>query len=127
MNIEHIERHYDAQYVADLCIMLNNGHWSEEPYAVFWQKTPPKREFSHYFGMCVKNQVPYIVNGSSVADGIWEGAEALNGEIIFSRFRHDNRVSADGSAMVDGGRDYLRHRGKTIRLKVIGPDFHIVP
>ena len=33
---------------------------------------------------------------------------AANGDVIYSRYRHDYRHSPDGSVWIDGGRDYTR-------------------
>jgi len=49
-----------------------------------------------------------------IADGIiatketFSGVMAKNGDVIYSRYRHDYRTSDDGSVFVDGGRDYFR-------------------
>jgi len=126
LNIEAIERAYSAQYVADLCLKPDTGGWTPEPFSIFWQHTPPKPDFSNYFGVGVRNAQAYIVTGRSIEDTEWSAAEAESGEILFSRYRYDNRVSQDGTAMVDGGRDYFRHRGKSLMLKLIGPDFHLL-
>lgn len=126
LNIEAIEKAYKAFYVADLCLKSESGVWTQTPFSVFWQSERPKPEFSHYFGVGTNTNGAYIVTGKSVEDTEWSAAEAENGEIIFSRFRHDNRVSSDGTAMVDGGRDYFRYRGKSRTIKLIGSDFHIL-
>ena len=44
---------------------------------------------------------------SAVEHPIW-GVVAENGDVIYSRFRHDYRWSPDKSVMIDGGRDYTR-------------------
>jgi len=124
--IELVEARYNAEYVADLCLRDDHGNWTDEPFAVFWTPILTKPEYTHYFGLQGRNGQVFVVNGISITEGFWEGAEADNGEIIFSRFRHDNRVSSDETAMVDGGRDYFRYRGRPVRLRVVGPDFEIV-
>jgi hypothetical protein len=126
IDISKAERQYNAEYVADLCLKSPNGGFSEEPFSVFWQETPPQPNFSNYFGLFIRMRTVMIVSAHSVVDGTWEGAEAEDGEIIFSRYRHDSRVSRDQSAMVDGGRDYFRFRGKPVNLRVVGPDFEIL-
>lgn len=125
IDIGKAEAKYNAEYVADLCLKDRFGNWGEEPAAVFWQETPPNPTYSNYFGLYVVSRNLIITSAHSAADGFWEGAQAENGEIIFSRFRHDNRVSADRTAMVDGGRDYFRFRGKAVRLRISGPDFEV--
>jgi hypothetical protein len=48
-----------------------------------------------------------------ISDGIsatetFVGIVAENGDIIYSRFRHDYRTSEDKSVSIDGGREYTR-------------------
>ena len=52
-------------------------------------------------------------------------AVADDGEIIYSKYRHDYNVSKDKSVFIDGGRDYTRGGvGKYITLKVIDGEFY---
>jgi len=127
VNILNVERDFEAEYIADLCIreVLTNN-WSEEPYAVFWTPIIRKPEHSCYFGIRPDYSETCVVNAISVTEGVWVASESNDGEIIFSRFRHDNRISKDRSAMVDGGREYLRYRGKIRELKIVGSDFEMV-
>lgn len=62
-----------------------------------------------------------ITNAESAFSEPITGVVAKDGEIIFSRFRHDYQESTDGSVFVDGGRDYLRtntHPDRVISLVV---------
>lgn len=125
ININRAETAYNAIYIADLCLTAKTGYW-EEPVAVFWQETPPKPEYSNYFGLYMNVGKLYICSAHSVAEGIWYGSEADDGEIIFSRFRHDYRVSSDKTTFVDGGRDYFRSNREKVSLAVVGLDFEVV-
>lgn len=125
INIDVVEKHYGGVYVADLCMKLPSGNWSDDPVATFWCEKPAKPEYSNYFGILVREGSPRICNASTAVEGIFQAVVAVSGEIIFSRYRHDYRVSADDTAMADGGRDYFRGRGKRTFLKVEGPDFRI--
>lgn len=127
IDIERAEKHYNAHYVADLCLKLPSGHWHEEPASIFWVEKPEKPEYSNYFGLFIRDRGLMITNGLSAVDGIiFRGVKADNGEIIFSRYRHDFRKSADATAMADGGRDYYRGFGtRPVFLKVIGPEFFV--
>lgn len=129
INVENAEKHYKAEYVADLCVKLPSGNWSDEPVAVFYQPNPDRSKgHTHYFGLFLRDGAVMIMNAESAVEGIFYGSEADDGEIIFSRFRHDYRTSKDGSTMVDGGRDYGRGYGGTpVMLRVVGADFEIVP
>ena len=53
-------------------------------------------------------------------------AVAADGEIIYSRCRHDYNVSKDRSAWIDGGRDYTRSSSGNhfITLKVIEGEWY---
>jgi hypothetical protein len=44
---------------------------------------------------------------TATQEDIW-GVVANDGEVIYSRYRHDYRTSKDGSVMIDGGRDYTK-------------------
>ncbi len=104
--------------------------------SVFWRETSPNPAYSNYFGL-FRRPVPsgdgpewgelVICGAGSVAEGFWNGARAANGEVVFSRWRHDRRTSADGSAVVDGGRDYFRREllpgASPVRLRLVGPKF----
>lgn len=106
--IEHFEKKYNAKYVSDLCIKTVHGSWSEQPAAIFYQKEPPVKGYSHYFAIFVKDRQTYIASGESAIQGKLIGVMADDGEIIFSRYRHDYRISKDGTADIDGGRDYVK-------------------
>lgn len=61
-----------------------------------------------------------ITNAITATETTITGIKAQNGEIIYSRYRHDYRESADGSVFIDGGRDYTRHGdGELVELKII--------
>lgn len=126
INIAKVEVGYNATYVADLCVKLPSGEWSEIAVSIFWVEKPAKPEYSNYFGVFVRDNSAIITNGLSAVDGIiFRGVKGANGEIIFSRWRHDHRTTKDKTAMADGGRDYFRGRGTPVYLKVIGPEFFV--
>lgn len=108
-----VEERYGARYVGDFSVKQSNG-WTDRPVAVFW-RTEDHPTYGRYFGMfrdveaIVDGDEPEVVYGSwmitnaqSVADHCWSGARAADGEIVFSRFRHDFRSSTDRSVKVDG-------------------------
>lgn len=127
-NISQIEEKYNAHYVGQFCPKTKDGAWANMPMDVFWQANPNTEEgHTHYFGVYVRNGRAYITNGDSAVSGIFTGIVAKNGEIIYSRFRHDYRVSTDKSVFIDGGRDYFRSSpGKFITFKIDGPNFYMV-
>jgi hypothetical protein len=135
LNIKKIEKHYNASYVGDFCLDRHFGqtgkspYWTDYPYAVFYTETPAKPEYSNYFGMCLRwlphetSSVVIITNAISAATGYWDGMVADNGEIVYSRYRHEFHSSKDGSVAVDGGRDYIKVMGHItnprVRLSIV--------
>lgn len=115
-----IEKHYEATYIADLCIRDKRGNWTETTVAVFWVEEPKQADHSHYIGLYRSQGRVMICDARSVAEGHWDGMMAEDGEIIFSRYRHDYRRSRDDSVMVDGGRDYFKASGlRDVRINIV--------
>lgn len=127
--IKKIEETYRATYVCDSSVKTKDGGWSYSPVAVFYQPHPPP-EMSNYFGMYRRDGAVMICKGDS-ATKPFDGVVADNGDVIYSRYRHDYRGSPDGSVFVDGGREYTRWGGKVLNVKrlvkinVVGPDLVI--
>jgi hypothetical protein len=93
----------NAEYVVDT---EQNGI----PCAVYYGATPHPDSGSRYFALY---WTPYtkelmITSGAFVEEQEFDGIIADNGDIIFSRSRHDYRVSDDESVWIDGGREYTR-------------------
>lgn len=110
--IKILEDEYKASFVGDFCVKGTNG-WVNAPIAVFYQENIPEEVVaaSHYFGIYFQGHQLYICNAASAFDDPITGIVAMNGEIIYSRYRHDGRYSQDGSVFIDGGRDYIRSSG----------------
>ena len=122
INIKVIEEEYNAKYVGDFCIKGKYVSWSNFPVSIFWQETPPVEGYSNYFGVYVEDDKVFITDGSSAFSEPIEGIVADDGEVIYSRYRHDMVSSADGSVSIDGGRDYTKISGNIHNMIV-----HIVP
>ena len=124
--IKAIEDHYKASFVGDFCIKAKGGGWVNMPVAIFYQENPPElssqgRKCSNYFGMYYAAGGDLMIcDGSSAFAEPIAGVVADNGEVIYSRWRHDYRGSSDGYAIVDGGRDYLKtnRANKTVQLVI---------
>jgi hypothetical protein len=101
--LDKICKHYNAEYVVDT---EQNGI----PCAVFYGATPHPVSGSRYFALywTPYTQQLMITNGAFVEEQNFQGIIADNGDIIFSRSRHDYRVSDDESVWIDGGREYTR-------------------
>lgn len=124
-SIEKIERHYKAKYVLESCLKAKDGGWANFPAAIFYtQEAHP--EGSNYFAIYMdKSGSPMITDAlPSIQGVIFEGIEA-EGEVVYSRFRHDYREGKNG-AFVDGGRDYFRYGGdrfddyNRVKFQVVG-------
>ena len=137
--IGKIEKLKNAVFVCETCLKGPNG-WVNNPVAVFWNTDPANIPpgGSAWFGMFYRyvellpEEAPrlYITNAISAVETPITGVVAVNDDVIYSRYRHDYRVSPDGTAMVDGGRDYLRTgpvgQG-TVTLEIHDCELLIVP
>lgn len=123
-----VEEKYNAQYVCELPIKTADGGWVNFPCAIFYteEKHP---DGSNYMAL-YKNPLDgkmYVCDGASAVRETFVGAVADNGEIIYSRYRHDYRMSEDGSVMIDGGKDYVRTTAKKlVSIKVVQGHMEIV-
>lgn len=112
--IEELEQKYNAKYVLESCLKGKDGSWLNRPAAIFYTEDPHP-EGSNYFAIYLDYNmdgtlVPMITNGlSAINEVVFLGLEA-EGEVIYSRFRHDYRDAKNG-AYVDGGRDYFKYGG----------------
>lgn len=125
-NIANVENKYNAKYVGQFCLRDKYGNWVNDIAEVFWQPTPPVEGYSNYFALFIRDGATFITSGASAVEGTLYAVQADDGEIIYSRYRHDYRVSQDKSVWIDGGRDYTRHgsHGKLIELKIVDGDFY---
>lgn len=74
-----------------------------------WYQPDPLPHHSNYFALHrnMQGQV-LIMDGASAFSEPIAGIIADDGEIIYSRFRHDYVVSEDSSVFIDGGREYTK-------------------
>lgn len=121
--LEKIEEHYGAKFVCESCIKNRNGGWVNQSVSIFYQSDPSKvpEGGSQWFGLFFKAEHPdvedspmrlTICNAISAVEEDIVGVVADNGDVIYSRYRHDYRFSPDRSAWIDGGRDYTRYSGR---------------
>lgn len=109
INIKKVEEHYDAKFIGDFCLKTVREGWSETPLAIFYANNPDVSQgHTHYFGVFVRDGLLYITKGDSAFEEPITGIIADNGEVVFSRYRHDFTYSTDQSVWIDGGRDYCR-------------------
>lgn len=125
-HIHKIEKKYNASWVGQLPLKTKDGSWSVDNCGdVYYQENPPNG-YSNYFALIMQYGTLYITSGLSGVEGIINGIIADNGEIIYSRYRHDYRESEDGSVFIDGGRDYVKFSSsnKLVQLKIIDGKFY---
>ena len=116
---------YKAKYVMDSCLKYKDGGWVNFP-AVFFYTEEKHPEGSNYFAMHrgydgVDPDMHWMItDGICITEGIHNGILFDDGELVHSRYRHDYYEHRD--TMVDGGRDYFRHRivdgAKPIKFKI---------
>lgn len=124
--LDKIEREKNCRYVGDFALN-HGGGWTEAPYAVFYQYEPAEGHTAH-FGLTVRGEHTMITSAQSAVEHEFIGIMSLDNEIIYSRYRHDYRLSTDGNVMVDGGRDYLKTngRGRQVRLKIVDDEVKVL-
>ena len=115
--VKKIESKYSAKYLIDSCAPTQGGGYANFPFAIFYcdKKHPDGSNF-----LAVFNKVDPVSGqflGTFVTDGHFLTKQTINavvaddGELIYSRYRHDARSSKDGSVTIDGGRDYCKIAG----------------
>ena len=112
VGIKLIEETRHAKYVYETCPKTKDGDYANIPMAVFYtEKKHP--EGSHFFGVFIDPVTRRtMVCDASKHMGPLEGIALPNGDVIYSRYRHDFREH--DRVFVDGGRDYLRYGGAGI-------------
>jgi len=112
--IEAFEREYNAKYLLESDLLAKDKYsgatyWVNKPAAIFYtEKAHPRG--SNYFALYFEGDSLMITDAlPSIKDIVFFGIEA-EGEVVYSRFRHDYRAGKNG-AFVDGGRDYFRYGG----------------
>jgi len=126
--ISVIEREYNAKYVLETDLLGKDKFsgatfWLNKPAAIFYtEKAHPRG--SNYFALYFDGSSLMITDGlHSIKDVVFSGIEA-EGEVVYSRYRHDYREGKNG-AFVDGGRDYFRYGGdrfsdyNVVKFKVV--------
>jgi hypothetical protein len=108
--LDKIEQHYNAKYVLESCLIDSTGQWANFPAAFFYteEKHPTG---SNYFALFFDEQGHLMItNGGPSIEGITFWGIEAEGEVAYSRYRHDY-VTHKNDTFVDGGRDYFRVGG----------------
>lgn len=101
--VEKIELMKNSKYV---CSTEHQGLCIEVFYAEDYHPVSGSR----YFGLYKAGRTGelMITDGDFIEDQTIDAIVAEDGEIIFSRYRHDFRRSTDGTVFIDGGRAYTK-------------------
>lgn len=133
--IAEIEKHYSAKYICETCLRAFDQNWSLVTVAVFYQADTSKipEGGSQWFGLYFHTYPDTGRNNLMITNALsalepFNGVVAENGDVIYSRNRHDYRTSPDGSVWIDGGRDYVRHggKGKIVRLAILKDGLYMI-
>lgn len=137
--IAKIEETKNAKFVCDTCLRGKRGGWMNSSVAVFWNKDPANIPVggSAWFGLFYRIDICppdfkrgplMITNAISAVETKIVGVMADNGDVIYSRYRHDYRHSPDKTVWIDGGRDYTRYGGggKFVTLRIVEDKLTIV-
>lgn len=104
--IEKVEKFYEAKYLFESCVKTTTGNWSMQT-ALFFYTEEAHPQGSNYLGLHRFDGRLHVFDGLKYVTGIdIDGIRADNGDIIYSRHRHDYRWSPDNTVSIDGGRDY---------------------
>jgi hypothetical protein len=103
-NRAEIEKMKDAKFVGEFCLFQRG--WVNNPVEVYYQ--PNSTYPCPYFGLLIQHGQVFITSAESTIGIPIYGVVANDGEVIYSRYRHDFRQSKDGSVFIDGGRDYTK-------------------
>ncbi len=137
-DLAKIEAHYEVTYVCETCVKNRKGGWTNLSVSIFYQPDPSKvpEGGSQWFGLffSADPELPEgpmrltICNAISAVENDIDGIVAKNGDVVYSRYRHDYRWSPDESVMIDGGRDYTRHNcgGDIVTLRIVEDKLTIV-
>ncbi len=110
--LAELEKHYNAKFVCDTCLVDVKGTKGNFAASVFYTEEAHP-EGSNYLALYYKyalgeNLGLFVADGICVLDQIFEGIVADNGDVVYSRYRHDFVTSPDGSVSADGGQEYGR-------------------
>jgi hypothetical protein len=123
--VDKVEAKYNATFVGQLPILLPKGVWSCGFADIFYQAIPTVDGYSNYFVLYMDvDDLIKIMSGESAVQGIIRAVRANDGEIIYSRGRHDFVYSSDNSCFIGGDRDYIKSDRQIIGLKIIDGEFY---
>jgi len=124
-----IEEKYNAKFIMETCLCHGDGEWLNSPALIFYTEVAHP-EGSNYFALYHNGKDLMVTNAYDTVIEPIAAVVADNGDVIYSRYRHDYRTSPDGSVFIDGGRNYTRtgmyEKNKYISIKVVRDKLQIV-
>lgn len=78
---------------------------------IFYRETPHPKFGNRYFCLFFRGDDLYVANADSIENLSFGMVENDDGDLEYSRSRHDYKSFKNGN-MIDGGRDYIRSSGK---------------
>lgn len=109
-NIKKVEELYsekDGVPVKHVC----TTEFGDSIVDIFYRDTPHPKFGNRYFAVLFRDNVPYIANADEVEKLTFGLVQNDNGDMEYSRSRHDYKKFKNGN-MIDGGRDYIRSCGR---------------
>ena len=113
-NVEQLYSEKDGVAVKYVCSTEFNGGMITD---IFYRDTPHPKFGNKYFAILFTDDVPYIANADEVENFSFGMVENDDGNLEYSRSRHDYKSFKNGN-MIDGGRDYIRSSGK-VKIYVV--------
>jgi hypothetical protein len=77
---------------------------------VFYRETPHPEFGNRYFAVLFQYDKLYVANADRIEDFTFGMVENDDGDLEYSRSRHDYKEFKNGNS-IDGGRDYIRSSG----------------
>ena len=84
---------------------------------IFYRETPHPKFGNRYFYLFFRGDDLYVANADSIENLSFGMVENDDGDLEYSRSRHDYKSFNNGN-MIDGGRDYIRSSGK-VKIYVV--------
>lgn len=78
---------------------------------IFYRETPHPEFGNKYFCLFFRGDDMYVANADSIENLTFGMVENDDGQLEYSRSRHDYKSFKNGN-MIDGGRDYIRSSGE---------------
>ena len=108
--IRKIEKLRSCRYVCEWNLTDAAGNAYDQSVLLFWNDVPHPQG-SNWMALYRAGDDWYVRNGITASRLPIRCVVSNDGQVLFSKSRHDFRSSHDGSVSIDGGRDYTRLLG----------------